>query len=551
MKIKKNTTWLLSLTIALSHIALGAALMSLTSCSDKEEGMGTPIITGVRSCDPETADSLFTKASPGQVIAVIGENLSSALKVYINDQEAYFNPTMNTSRSIIVNVPTEANGFELTAFNPDLNDEIRVETTHGTAVYSFKVTAPAPQIQRIQASYPRQAGDVIDVYGLNLVDIEQAYFTNLTAEQLDTTEWKEIGGEHVAIASSIETVVKDHHLNAMTNAYETTSQLRFQLPQIGYDKGTLVIECAGGTAYVPYSRLPAPPVIFTTSSDMPQIGETLVIAGREFVQVESVSYGNITLTKQEFRVAESEDTIYVDFWRKPNPGTATTLTITTPGGTATVDHFYDRSTLLTTFDGDATDNGWGPNATYTDSQTADGIYAHINVAEEAQQWWGTMVFFRKDWSGEPFALPGFDVIPAEATADEVCLAMNVYNDGSSYNNGTFLGYLRYWLPNTAESNADPTDAATWNNDFAWEDYNEGIGAIGTPVLADANGQAPQGRWYRHIVPLSKFEKFAGKTYQDIRTDGIHQFRIQSINQSVTRGKIDVKFDNVRIIYLGK
>lgn len=114
-----------------------------TSCSDdKSSGGGVPEILGVRSCDPALADSLFTKASPGQVIAVIGQNLGGVMKVYINDQEVYFNPNMNTDHSVIVNVPTEKNGFKLTAFNSDLKDEIRIETSHGTCTYAFKIKVP-------------------------------------------------------------------------------------------------------------------------------------------------------------------------------------------------------------------------------------------------------------------------------------------------------------------------------------------------------------------------------------------------------------------------
>ena len=171
-----------------------AALMvvSLTSCKDDEEGMGTPVITAVRSCDPAKADSTFTKAGAGSLIAIIGQNLAHVQKVYINDQQVYFNPTMNTDHSVVVTIPTEDKGFKLTAFNSDLKDEIRVETSHGTAVYSFKITAPWPSISRIQGIYPRQAGDVLNVYGLNLVDLEQVYFTDLTAEQLDTTEWETV-----------------------------------------------------------------------------------------------------------------------------------------------------------------------------------------------------------------------------------------------------------------------------------------------------------------------------------------------------------------------
>ena len=515
-------------------------LPSLTSCKDSEEGGGVPEITGVRSCDPELADSLFTKAGPGQVIAVIGNNLDHAMKVYINDQEAYFNPTMNTAHSIIVNVPTEDKGFELTAFNSNLKDEIRVETSHGTATYAFKITAPYPSISRIQAVYPRNTGDEINVFGLNLVDIEKAYFTDITAEHLDTTVWKEIGGNHIDIAK-VETVLKDHHLNSMTNAYETTSQLMFTMPDVPYETGSLVLECAAGTTYIPYNKVPGKPALFSVSTDMPQIGETLVLTGREFVQVESVKYGDVTLEPSEFKVSESEDTIYVDFAKKPSAGSGTTLTITTPGGTASSERFYDHSTILTTFDGDAADNGWGPNATFVDSGTADGKYAYINVPEEAQQWWGTMIYFRKDWNGNSFAFS--PNIPSTATANELYLAVNVYNDNSAYNNGSFWGYLRYMIQPLG-------DAENTYDNFAWADYDTQTGSFpGGPVLSDINGQAPTGKWYRHVLPLSRFACYAGKSLADVVATGLNQFRIQSINQSTSRGKIDVKFDNVRVIYI--
>lgn len=536
-------------------IYLFCIAFSFAACSDNDSNSGgVPEITGVRSCDPAKADSLFTKASCGQILALIGNNLGNALKVYINDQEAYFNPTMNTDHSIVVTVPTEKNGFKLTAFNSDLKDEIRVETTHGSCTYAFKITAGYPSISRIAADYPREAGDEINVFGLNLTDIEKAYFTDESAEKLDTTQWTTIGGNHVDIAN-METVTKNRVLNAMTNAYETTSQLKFTMPTLSYNEGTLVVECAGGTAYIPFSKLPGQPVIFNISTDMPQIGETLVITGREFVAVQSVQYGDVTLGKDEFTVSESQDSILVNFAKKPLAGSGTMLTVTTPGGSVSVDRFYDYTTILTTFDGDAIDNGWGPNCVFENSGTDDGKYARINVESEAQQWWGTMVFFRKSWDNggnDPFPLPGFNAIPANASTDDVYLAAEVFNDNSDYNSGAFWGYLRYWLPSVAESGKDPVAGTNqYDNGFAWEDYDTQVGMFERPVLADFFNQAPVGMWYRHVLPLSKFGKFAGKTYQDVVADGIHQFRIQSINQSTTRGKIDVKFDNVRIIYIPK
>lgn len=532
--IKKISSWILFAVLCISQQAL------FTSCSDDDSsGGGVPEITGVRSCDPTKADSLFTKASPGQVIAIIGHNLNDALKVYINDQPVYFNPNMNTDHSIIVNVPTEKNGFKLTAFNSDLKDEIRVETTHGTCTYSFKISAGYPILQRIAASYPRETGDEINVYGLNLTDIENAYFTSMTVEEIEALEGEEIGGTKVPI-SGLQVVKKERGINSMTNAYETQSQLRFNLPDLPFTEGTLVIETAGGTAYIPYSKTPGQPVIFYVSNDMPQIGETLIITGREFVQVESVKYGDVTLNESEFRVSESEDSIYVNFAQKPSVGSETTLTVTTPGGEVSVERFYDHSTILTTFDGDATDNGWSPNASFVDSGTADGQYAYIYVPEEGQQWWGTMIYFRKDWSGNSFPLS--DNIPETATADEVYFATNVFSE-SDYNNGSFWGYIRYMFQPIGDAENQ------YDNHIGWENYDEQIAQFEQPVLADINNQAPTGKWYRHVLPLSKFACYQGKTYAEIKSIGLNQFRLQSINQSTTRGKVDVKFDNCRVIYI--
>lgn len=532
--IKKISSWILFAVLCISQQAL------FTSCSDDDSsGGGVPEITGVRSCDPTKADSLFTKASPGQVIAIIGHNLNDALKVYINDQPVYFNPNMNTDHSIIVNVPTEKNGFKLTAFNSDLKDEIRVETTHGTCTYSFKISAGYPILRRIAASYPRETGDEINVYGLNLTDIENAYFTSMTVEEIEALEGEEIGGTKVPI-SGLQVVKKERGINSMTNAYETQSQLRFNLPDLPFTEGTLVIETAGGTAYIPYSKTPGQPVIFYVSNDMPQIGETLIITGREFVQVESVKYGDVTLNESEFRVSESEDSIYVNFAQKPSVGSETTLTVTTPGGEVSVERFYDHSTILTTFDGDATDNGWSPNASFVDSGTADGQYAYIYVPEEGQQWWGTMIYFRKDWSGNSFPLS--DNIPETATADEVYFATNVFSE-SDYNNGSFWGYIRYMFQPIGDAENQ------YDNHIGWENYDEQIAQFEQPVLADINNQAPTGKWYRHVLPLSKFACYQGKTYAEIKSIGLNQFRLQSINQSTTRGKVDVKFDNCRVIYI--
>lgn len=176
----------------MAMLLIAVLSFSFAACSDDDsDGGGTPEITGVKILSSDTVnysyDKTYTKAGAGTMIAIMGKNLGTALHVYINDQEVTINPTMNTDHSIIVTIPTEAKGFKLSAFDSNIPDEIKVETTHGTATYAFKVTAPGPQLQRIEAKYPRSAGDTLKLHGLNLVDVEKIFITDVQAAALDTT----------------------------------------------------------------------------------------------------------------------------------------------------------------------------------------------------------------------------------------------------------------------------------------------------------------------------------------------------------------------------
>ena len=538
-------------TSVLLYLSLAALLFTVTACNDDDSG-GTPRITSVTNTDPNNQIE-YTKAGTGSLLAVRGENLSHAMKVFVNDQQIWFNPTMNTDHSIIIQIPSEGSGFELTAFNSSLKDEIRVETNHGTATYAFKITAPYPSVSRVTARYPRSAGDIVTVTGENLVDIERIYMTDLTVDEIYASESEEVGGHQVDV-TQYQTTKKDHHASTGTS-FVTSSELKFTIPQMSYTEGTLVFQCASGNVYYPFTlNLPAP-TITDVSTDMPVPGETLVIYGTDFVQVDEVKIGDKVIDPADYTIADSEDQIELVFksYMKPTEGGDPVVKITTGGGTATA-RFYDYSSLLTGFDDDrAIDNGWGPNALFETANgvdapyTSDGKYARISVESEGQQWWGTMVYFRKDWGENKFALPSFDVIPADATADEVYLAVEVFNNESDYNQMdadgyfTYTGYIRYMVqPHDGSENI--YDQMTEWGEYPTTALFDGL------VLADINGKAPVGQWYRSVLPLSKFACYAGKTYAEIVNTGLSQFRYQSINQGTPKGKIDVCFDNVRIIY---
>lgn len=541
-----------------------SATVCMTSCKD-DDAAGAPEITGVRVCDPQYADSLFSKSSQGQMIAIIGRNLGNCQRVFINDQKVSFSTTMNTDHSVIVTVPSETNGFQLTAFNSDLKDEIRVETKGGIATYPFKVLATAPTISRIQCAYPRKAGDVLKVYGSNLISIEDIYFTDMTAAALDTTVWESVGGNHIAV-NDYKTTLMNHYLDTKKSIYTTDSQLEITIPDLPFDEGCLVMECAAGIRYIAFTKTPGKPIIKTISSDMPVIGETLLLTGNEFVQVESIQMGDQVYGPEEFSVAENECEIEIPITKIPTQGSDPLLTLTTPGGVYTVNDFYQYAGLLNDFDsmvasGTATDEGWDPNAEYiTDSPIGGtGTIAHI---ESAGSWWDKMVFFKRDWSGEAMVLPGFDVIPADAPADHIYLAYEAYDNNSDWNNGGtgYQGYLRlnvWFANNIVESN---TPDITYDN-FAWDDYEAGtFKNPDGPCLQDIDGEAHVGRWYRTVIPLSKLTQVDGDgavtavpyktaTYQDIYNNGIGIIRFMALNQGAKPGKMNVYMDNIRIIYI--
>lgn len=534
-------------------VLLAVITFGFTACSDDDGGGGgQPQITGVRVCDPAKADSLFTKSAQGQVIAIIGKNLNNATAVYINDQRVGFSSTMNTDHSIIVTVPSETDGFQLTAFNSELKDEIRVETTHGTATYAFKVLGAYPSITRIQGSYPRSAGDILNVYGLNLISIEDMYFTDATYEELSTTTWDEVPGNHYAI-DNYDVVKQDRYLNSK-QVYEVASQIALTTPDLPFDEGCLVIECAAGIVYLPYTKVPGKPVITDISTDMPIPGTDFIIKGREFVQVESVTFGDITLSPDQFTVAESEDQITIAFTSdmKPTPGSGITLKVITPGGVATYERFYDSSGLLLSFEsGYQSDMGWSPYGDILNQATSsslpftsDGNYYHIKSSDNGWNWWATMCYFchHVDWVNDnpvytPFPLPSYDVIPSTASTSEVYLAMEVWDNNTDFGDAQYP-FIHYQIE-TKDNAATYSFANFIQNEVVYKEK----------ALRAIDNTQPKQQWYRHVVPLSNFDGYAGKTYADVVAEGINTVRLMHMNWTGNASSVDIYLDNVRLIYV--
>lgn len=506
-----------------------AALAALVTVSCSKEDRLPPVITGVRVPDPAYADSLFTQASTWQMIAVLGEHLSNAKNLYINGQDVFFNATMNTDHSIIVTIPSEEDGFELTVWNKDLPDEIRVVTPYGEASYSFKVLAPAASITSFKGeTYPLTTGEAMTVIGNNFLDVQRIFFTDQELSGMTESDIRGLNGTEVAYELSL-----DRQLDPKSKTYVTASVMTFGMPSLNYDKGYFVLQTVQNVSYVRFSKLP-PPELFRISSQMPVKGETVTLTGDYFIGVDYVAVGDVILTGEDLTVAS--DGLSLSF-RMPEPPAATvsTLSVSAVGGISTME-FYDKSTLLLDFDTLGANQGWDPSCAYpaeADGTVApfssSGSYAWFNCNSGAWNWWGTMLYWRAFDEGEddcePFPLPDY---PDNTPASKLSFSFEAYNAASW--NYSFLNYYFQCLGGEEFG----MDAVGWD----WD-----AGAPTGKTLVNDDGEEILGRWFEVNISL---DKFGFTTYGDFKAKKVNRIRIMQYDWGGNTEDLLFGIDNIRI-----
>lgn len=338
--------------ITLVMIAM-TGMVSLQSCSDEDSKGGQPVIKGVRITDPEYADSLFTDGKLGQMIVVVGENLSDVRNVYINDQEVSFNCNYNTSTHLILTIPSD-----LIVYGQDnsLPMEIRIVTSHGTATYGFHVIAGSPVIDFYNAVLVQQPdgtlsmvpGMDVEIHGSLFHEIEEIYMADTDTVKIATVDsWT---------------------LN------DSCTIVNLKMPANIPDYGIFVMKCYAGTAYCGFSKSPAEPVIYNVIPDMPIPGQQVCVYGRYLKDLTELSLcGEIDINVDEVTAFDSMDRLVFTMPdRLPSASSNGTLVVKTFGGRAEVP-FYRYDWIYEDFDGHgpATDWGWGTNFwlanDYTDS----------------------------------------------------------------------------------------------------------------------------------------------------------------------------------------
>lgn len=149
------------------------------SCDD-DETTGDPVIHYVRVTNPAKADSLLVKASMGNLIVLVGENLGDVVEVWFNDQQAVLSPTYITNKTIFVSVPSIP--------PQDVTNKITLVLRDGSSFqFDFEVTVPPPAINSIKCEYVPDGGTVV-LHGDYFFEPEVIFPGGLEAEIVSFTQ---------------------------------------------------------------------------------------------------------------------------------------------------------------------------------------------------------------------------------------------------------------------------------------------------------------------------------------------------------------------------
>ncbi|WP_313157009.1 glycan-binding surface protein [Sphingobacterium multivorum] len=471
------------------YLLIAIAVLSVQSCSRKDDMHMGPEITHVRLTDPEKADSTFTGAFPGTMIAVIGKNLEGIQKVYINDQSIGFNANYCTSTSAIISVPAD---LLLTGTHPDLPNEIRIQTNYGEAKFNFHIYSPAPQIGRIELKYPAKAGEKLRIYGSNFYEVKKVVFESNEGSAVSATEY-EVG--------------KDYDL------------IELKIPS-GIQDGRLAVYCMTDSVSIAFTTNVSPPLIKSWSSDMPIIGDQAFITGNNFIDVTKINInGEFDIAGEDLSIAKSQDTIY---YRLPKaPTKSGTVTVHAAGGqSSSTLPFYPIQNLLLDWDKVGNYN-WGDNnmpvvadGTKPPFCTTGTAYRIFGTPGAWQYWWGNL--------SNNGVYPSVNTIPTNTPTGNLVLRFECFLN-------------------------EPLATATFdiqlkgNGDKMVSDY----------VPRDRNtNKTSIGKWMTCDILLNRFT--AAANYGSFAAIASSELGIFTKNKADNaNAKVDIYFDNFRIIDTSK
>jgi len=196
-----------SLLLLMAFTVVGAML---SSCS--KEDSGTPLISYIRVTDPAKSDSLLDEAGLGQMIVIMGENLQSTRQVWFNDQEASLLPTLMTSTSIIVRVPSTV--------PVEVNNQMKLIFANGKSLsYDFTVSIPAPVVASMLNEWAPEGSDA-QING-------DYFFEPITVKLSDGTVVTTTSVEKTSVTFTVPAGAAEGPITVTTNFGTTISSFHF------------------------------------------------------------------------------------------------------------------------------------------------------------------------------------------------------------------------------------------------------------------------------------------------------------------------------------
>jgi hypothetical protein len=130
-------------------------------------------------------DSTVTAGALNTIYAIIGSNLKTTKFISFNGKGVYFNPTLVTDNSVLVNTG------EFTPYGPGKSDEVILTTNYGTVSYKFPIKQPSPNIISF-APLAAGAGDIVTIKGTIFENLIAVRFNNTPAEIVGTPTSTEV-----------------------------------------------------------------------------------------------------------------------------------------------------------------------------------------------------------------------------------------------------------------------------------------------------------------------------------------------------------------------
>lgn len=134
-----------------------------SSCDndDSSGSSGAPVITSIsKSVEGDLVP--VTVGDPKNYYIIQGTGLSTVTKIYFNDFDTYFNPTLVTDTAIFVLID------EKTPY-ADASNKLKLVTKQGTILYDFVVAPPTPKFDSYN-SINAAEGDIVTIYGDYFLD---------------------------------------------------------------------------------------------------------------------------------------------------------------------------------------------------------------------------------------------------------------------------------------------------------------------------------------------------------------------------------------------